>query len=183
MTRHMLEWLPAYRDGELNPGLREMVEAHLQTCPDCQRELRALESLAAMLKTDRLPDITPAERFAAQVQLRLPRSTRPAARSSQQDHPRWVLGTALALIGAWAILQAALFIAVIFLNAEWIFNLPDLGGIPFEAVSSGLLGITGSLLLINLGLLVVTTIFWGLWLSFWIAWKNNQSLEGASSQI
>lgn len=186
MTQHIIEWLPAYHDGELNQARHSQVEVHLQTCPDCRAELAALENLAGMLKSIPVPPMAPAGRFTAQVQLRLPRSPAPAPRRSAQAQPRWILGTALALIGVWAFLQAAIFVAAVFLNAEWFFNLPGLDfstGIIPSGLTGSLLGMAGSLLLINFGLLVFTTIFWGLWLAFWLAWKKDQQLKPVSNPV
>jgi hypothetical protein len=48
------------------------VEAHLAECELCQAELESLESLSDLLHEVRAPEFTSAERFAAQVNLRLP---------------------------------------------------------------------------------------------------------------
>ena len=75
MNPHVIEWLAAYHDGELPAHRQHLVEKHLQDCPTCRAELEALEELSSFLKADFVPPHTPAERFAAQVQLRLPHAS------------------------------------------------------------------------------------------------------------
>ena len=87
MSQHILDWLPAYHDGELSPERQRQVEKHLQACPDCLAELEALDGLSALLKVERMPERISPERFAAQVQLRLPRSLPPQA-SPYSSHLR-----------------------------------------------------------------------------------------------
>ena len=85
MNPHVSELLAAYHDGELPVNRQHQVEKHLQDCPTCRAELGALEELSSFLKADLVPHQTPPERFAAQVQLRLPRAPLPRTpqRSSQ----------------------------------------------------------------------------------------------------
>lgn len=45
----VMEWLGAYLDGELSPERSAWVEAHLETCPACVRELENLSSLSSLL--------------------------------------------------------------------------------------------------------------------------------------
>ena len=44
--------LGAYQDGELSPGSRHRVEAHVRGCTQCGRELSALGRLRAALAVD-----------------------------------------------------------------------------------------------------------------------------------
>jgi len=75
---HVTDLLTAYHDGELAPGTRRRVEAHLQSCAECQEELVQLEQLSDLLGTYALPDtLSSAESFRAQVGLRLSRRARP----------------------------------------------------------------------------------------------------------
>ena len=57
--------LSAYVDGELTPSRRAEIEAHVASCPDCQRELAGLRTLAAGVAA--LPRLQPAPRFLAEV--------------------------------------------------------------------------------------------------------------------
>src|SRR5512140_3741356 len=117
MSEHILEWLPAYHDHELPPLQRSRVESHLRDCPSCRAELQTLAGLSALLKSDPAPQFTPPERFAAQVQLLLPR--RPVKKATRL--PRWVLGAPLALIVVGAFLQAALLVTWLVLAAGSTF--------------------------------------------------------------
>ena len=44
--------LGAYQDGGLSPGVRDRVEAHIQRCEPCGRELAALDRLRSSLALD-----------------------------------------------------------------------------------------------------------------------------------
>lgn len=46
---HIRERLSAYLDGETPAGETELVERHLQVCPECRLELAALQRLSAAL--------------------------------------------------------------------------------------------------------------------------------------
>ena len=166
MSKHVLEWLPAYYDGELPSRQLQEVENHLQECPGCRSELQMLASLSRLLKADPAPQHVPAERFAAQIQLLLPRNT--TLHSKAERLPRWVLGVPLALIVLAAFLQAALWVASLILTTSSFFPEAALWFAPegnFDA---------GALLLLNIALLFIMTIFWGTWMAFWQAWKHNQ---------
>jgi len=69
--------LSAYVDGELTPRQREVVEAHLASCPRCQQVLAQLKTLAA--GTAALPRLQPAPRFLAQVRSKINRGDDPGA--------------------------------------------------------------------------------------------------------
>ena len=105
MSEHGQEWLNAYLDGELRGWRLERVENHLAVCPECRAELEALRRLSHMVQQLPLPQTLPsAERFTAQVMLRLPRRH---ARTNQGSMPQmgWYLAP-VALLVAWAFLQA-----------------------------------------------------------------------------
>jgi anti-sigma factor RsiW len=102
MAEHIQEYLGAYLDGELHGWRLQQVEKHLAECQACDAELAELRSLSASLQATPMEgNFTPAERFAAQVLLQLPR---------QQKRP---LGIQPAKIGWWlapaAILSAWVF--------------------------------------------------------------------------
>jgi anti-sigma factor RsiW len=181
MTSHVLEWLAAYHDGELTPNRQRLVEEHLQDCPTCRAELDAIEGLSSLLKADLVPQQTPPQRFAAQVQLRLSRIT-PLPRRSADQLPRWVLGAPFALIVVWAFLQAALWVTSFILTADWALGQrAELFNRWIE--SEGLFESIGNLLLLNAALLVGTTVLWGTWMAFWLAWKQNLVLKPSSNRI
>lgn len=110
MAEHVRENLDAYLDGELSGWRRERIEQHLAGCPDCQAELTALRRLSqALHEAAFTPDFTPAERFAAQVMLRLPRQpAQPAGRRT--SNLGWWLAPAVILF-AWAFVQAVFLLS------------------------------------------------------------------------
>src|SRR5512138_2398761 len=108
MSKHVIDWLNAYLDGELNGSQLQQVEAHLVDCQACRAELESLAALSSLLHEVPLPEFTAPERFAAQVSLRLPhrRTSAPA---------RKALG-----IG-WSLMPAGLAAAWIFISASsWV---------------------------------------------------------------
>jgi hypothetical protein len=110
MTEHVTTWLGAYHDGELR-GLRlRQVEAHLAQCATCRADLERLRALAALLQeSPAAENLTPPERFVAQVGLRLPR--RPERSTWQRTlEIGWQLAP-LGLLGAWIFVQAVLTMA------------------------------------------------------------------------
>lgn len=110
MDEHDHELLNAYLDGELSGWRRERIEQHLAGCPDCQAELAALRRLSQALQEAAFtPDLTPAERFAAQVMLRLPRQpAQPAGRRTAELS--WWMAPAVILL-AWAFVQAVFLLS------------------------------------------------------------------------
>ena len=110
MTEHVTTWLGAYHDGELR-GLRlRQVEAHLVQCATCRADLERLRALAALLQeSPAAENLTPPERFVAQVGLRLPRRPeRPAWQRALEIG--WQLAP-LGLLGAWVFVQAVFTMA------------------------------------------------------------------------
>ena len=182
MTTHVLEWLAAYHDGELNPNRQRQVEEHLQGCSTCRMELESLNGLSSLLQADPLPQQTPPQRFAAQVQLRLPRTSPPLLRRNADQLPRWVWGAPVVLIVVWAFLQSALWVTSFVLSADWALGQRVLLFSGWVA-SEGLLETIGSLLIFNGILLVGTTVLWGTWMAFWWIWKQNLNLEFSSNRI
>jgi anti-sigma factor RsiW len=180
MNPHVIEWLAAYHDGELPSGRRQQVEIHLQDCSTCRLELEALDGLSSLLKADLVPTRTPPERFAAQVQLRLPHASLSQARQNGGRPPRWVLGVPLALIGVWAFLQAALWVTSATLEADQVFG-SHTALFNGWLTTGGLFETNASLFLFNAVLLIVITVLWSAWMALWLAWeknKNESSIKG-----
>ena len=182
MTSHVLEWLAAYHDGELTPNRQRQVEGHLQECPTCRAELEAIKGLSSLLKADRAPQQTPSPRFAAQVQLRLPRTASHSLRRNADQLPRWILGAPLALIVVWAFLQSALWVTSFILTADWALG-QRVALFSNWIASEGLVETIGDLFLLNTVLLIGTTVLWATWMAFWWAWKQNPGPELSSNQI
>lgn len=126
MSDHVLEWLGAYRDGELHGSRLQQVEAHLAECEICQRELEALENITSWLQEAPAAEFTSPERFAAQVHLRLPYS-KPAPSSRNLLEVGWWM-IPVGLLAAWG------FIATTYLvndllsfatNFGWLSGVSD----------------------------------------------------------
>jgi predicted anti-sigma-YlaC factor YlaD len=81
MDEHVQVWLEAYHDGELHGRRLKQVEEHLARCAECRSEMDRLGALSALLQENPAPSgLTPPDRFAAQVGLRLPRRQKGSGR-------------------------------------------------------------------------------------------------------
>jgi len=182
MNEHVSAWLEAYHDGELQGRRWQQVKSHLAECAACRAELDTLRTLSAWLQSGPAAEnLTPPERFVAQVGLRLPR---------HQDQPVWWqaahIGWRLApvgLFGVWAILQAVFIVAQVVLlalrwggepalqNAAWLnhlgaglndlapVGLADLDGVfPLGALAGSVL---------YLGLMALIGVLYWSWLASW----------------
>ena len=172
MTLHVLELLAAYHDGELTPTRQRLVEKHLQDCAECRAELDAIQELSSLLKADPMPPQTSPQRFAAQVQLRLPRALPSHARQNGELSSRWVLGVPLALVLVWAFLEAAIRVTAFVLTADNVFGVALFNG---WISTEGLLETNASLLVFEAILLMGMTILWSAWMAFWLAWEKNRT--------
>ncbi|MEZ0396702.1 MAG: zf-HC2 domain-containing protein [Anaerolineales bacterium] len=131
MHEDMRALLNAYLDGELRGWRLLEMQNHLASCDSCRSQLRQLRAVSDLLRAAPRPAFTPAERFAANLALRLPR--RPLKAQLQRGPSlAWWLAP-LALIGAWFFLQTLLW-----LTAALSLAL-DTGmlGEPFAWLSSG----------------------------------------------
>jgi hypothetical protein len=99
MLTHVSEWLNAYHDGELHGSRLHHVETHLASCELCQAELESLESLSGLLQQVPAPEFISAERFAAQVNLRLPHKQSSVSRRQILEIGWWMIP--VGLLGAW----------------------------------------------------------------------------------
>ena len=110
MNEHVTPWLGAYHDGELKAHRLRQVEAHLAQCTACSAELEQLQMLRGLLQENPVADsLLPADRFVAQVGLRIPR--RPEKPAWQRVlEAGWRL-TPAGLVGAWAFVQAVFIVA------------------------------------------------------------------------
>jgi len=202
MTEHVTTWLGAYHDGELR-GLRlRQVEAHLAQCATCRADLERLRALAALLQeSPAAENLTPPERFVAQVGLRLPRRPeRPAWQRALEIG--WQLAP-LGLLGAWVFVQAVFTMA----GAVLIALRMGLGGdvvaglLPASqqgpslseifSLSGASLGDVGQIVLqllsiraplgwgftLNLVSLVVIGLLYWSWLASWWARRQHRQLQ------
>ena len=202
MTKHVTTWLGAYHDGELR-GLRlRQVEAHLAHCATCRADLERLQALAALLQESPVAEnLTPPERFVAQVGLRLPRRPERSAWQRMLEIG-WQLAP-LGLLGAWVFVQAVFTMAGAVLVAlqmglggelvagllpasqqglslSEIFSLSgaslgDVGRIVLQLLSSG--GPLGWGVTLNLVSLVVIGLLYWSWLASWWARRQHRQLR------
>jgi anti-sigma factor RsiW len=107
MVDRFTEWLGAYHDGELGRARLRQLEQHLAGCAACQAELAEIRKLSATLHEPPLGDeFLPAESFATQLALRMPRQTAPSQPLSAGKIGWWL--APFALLGAWLFLDIAL---------------------------------------------------------------------------
>ena len=197
MTNHVTAWLGAYHDGELQERRLRQVEAHLAHCATCRTELESLRSLTALLlESPAAENLTPPERFVAQVRLRLPRPP---------ERPAWQRGLGigwqlvpLGLLSAWVFVQIVFVVAGAVLVAlrmglggdlvagllpasqqglslSEIFSLSgaslgDVGQIMLRLLGNG--GLLGWGITLNLVSLVVIGLLYWSWLASW--WARRQ---------
>jgi hypothetical protein len=111
MSRHVSEWLSAYYDGELHGSRLREVEAHLAECGLCQAELNSLGSLSQILQEVPAPELSSPERFASQVNLRLPqkRTAPPANRIFEVGW--WMVP--VGLLAAWIFISTSSLVSSI----------------------------------------------------------------------
>jgi anti-sigma factor RsiW len=76
MHKDMSPLLNAYQDGELHGIRLQELKIHLASCEICQGELKELGLISDMLHAAPSPEFMPAERFASNLALNLPRRTR-----------------------------------------------------------------------------------------------------------
>ncbi|HLO32105.1 MAG TPA: zf-HC2 domain-containing protein [Anaerolineales bacterium] len=99
MSKHITEWLNAYLDGELKGSRLQNVEAHLAECQACQTELGSLQRLSGLLQEVPAPEFTSPERFAAQVNLRLPHRQSASSEKKLLEVGWWMIP--VGLLGTW----------------------------------------------------------------------------------
>ena len=103
MSNHVKEWLNAYLDGELKNGRLHQVEAHLAECPECLAELESLEDLSNLLHEVPTPEFISPDKFAAQVNLRLPHEQPKAAKRSVKEIGWWMIPVSLLMLSVFIV--------------------------------------------------------------------------------
>lgn len=118
---HVLDWLPAYHDGELQGRKVRDVEEHLALCESCRAEWEALQTLSALLQeSPSASDLLRPESFVAQVELRMPQRPVQTPQRPVQTTVRRTLETGwrlvpVGLFGAWAFVQTVFIVVVVIL--------------------------------------------------------------------
>jgi predicted anti-sigma-YlaC factor YlaD len=124
MSEHVTDWLNAYLDGELHGSQLHHVEAHLAECQVCEAELRSLQRLSSLLHEIPAPEFTSPERFAAQVNLRLPHQQTAISGKKILEIGWWMVP--VGLLGVWIFIGTAFVLSDILSAAS---NLGLLSGI------------------------------------------------------
>jgi anti-sigma factor RsiW len=197
MNQHVMEWLEAYHDGELEESRRQQVETHLQSCESCRAELNRVKALAHLLQAAPLPEgLTPPERFVSQVRLQLqPHPVQPAWRTVLEMG--WRVAP-LGLLGAWGFAQAVFLVSAAVLVAlwagldgnlalQWLPSAQDLWSVqvltlPLTGLEAGIMETVLQFLgdgwlsmwsfALETGLLVVIGLLYWSWLASW--WVRQQ---------
>ena len=126
MHENLHPLLNAYLDGELHGARLRDMELHLASCEFCRTELDELRRLSDLLHDAPAPQFTPADRFASNLTLSLPR--RPERTRPPQPAPL-----------SWWLAPASLLFLWFFMRT--VFALTDLVSV---ATESGLLGHTSA---------------------------------------
>jgi predicted anti-sigma-YlaC factor YlaD len=124
MPNHVTEWLNAYFDGELTGRRLQQVEDHLAECEACQAELDSLYGLSELLHEVPAPEFSSAERFAAQVSLRIPHKKAVISKKQVVEFGWW--GIPVGLLASWIFISTAFALGDVLSTAS---NLGLLGGI------------------------------------------------------
>ena len=134
MSDHIPELLGAYIDGELRGGQLRKVETHLSECQTCLEEYYALQALSETLHAAPLPDFPAADRFTAEVALRLPRVPVKPLRTKALEVGWWLVP--VGLIVAWIFVSTTILISNL-VTAAGDFGLLDSASAWLVAGSSG----------------------------------------------
>lgn len=98
MPKHVTEWLNAYVDGELQGRQLHKVQEHIAGCQVCRAELESLQGLSSLLREVPAPEFPSAERFTAQVNLRLPRRLPKATKRKVWEVGWWMIPVSLLIV-------------------------------------------------------------------------------------
>ena len=126
MDKHVIEWLGAYQDGELQPALVKQVQDHLAECNHCRQELASIKNLSILLRSQPVP--TPdLRKFTARLNAQLPaRPVVPSGHHSRQVI--WWLIPVLVVVVAM-IIQIASGMTLFMLVADRTGLLGNLGNL------------------------------------------------------
>lgn len=124
MSKHIAEWLNAYRDGELRGARLQQVDAHLSECPECQAELEGLDLLSVLLHQVPAPRFTPPERFATEVNLLLPQARTKTSRRKILEVGWWMVP--VGLLAAWIFIGTSFLVNGILATANGFGLIPGI---------------------------------------------------------
>jgi anti-sigma factor RsiW len=95
--------LNAYLDSELHGTRLQEMKLHLASCDACRHELQDLRFVSELLQAAPVPEFMPAERFASNLAMRLPRRTSTDLPPKQGSLAWWLV--LAGLLGAWFFVQ------------------------------------------------------------------------------
>ena len=136
MSNHVSEWLNAYLDGELKNGRLHQVQEHLAECETCLAELESLQGLSALLQEVPAAEFTSNERFAAQVNLRLPQRRVVTTRRRFLEVGWWMAPVGLLMI--WIFISTTIFVSDMVSTAENFGLLDDASPLLVSDSSAGM---------------------------------------------
>lgn len=116
MDEHVLNWLGAYRDGELQAALENRVRDHLAVCAKCRQELTSLENLSGLLRSAPVRGPDPA-RAAARLIAHLPDREESLSNHASKGTIWWFIPILVVVIAL--ILQIAMSMTLFMLLADW----------------------------------------------------------------
>jgi hypothetical protein len=116
MSNHVTEWLYAYLDDELHGSRLHHVEEHLAECESCLAELQSLEKLSRLLHEVPAPEFTPPERFATQVNLRLPHQQSATPKSKFLEIGWWMIP--VGLLAVWVFISTTILLSNVVSTAD-----------------------------------------------------------------
>lgn len=162
MSKHVMELLNAYLDGELKGSHLQQVEVHLAECNLCREELEALARISSLVREVPAPEFMPVERFTAQVNLRLPLRRTGPPQSRLREAGWWMIP--VGLLVAWVFVSTAFFVSDVLFAAGNMGLLTSVSDwLAFDSTSqadwSALLGQAGVLSGDRLGWAILTEAF------------------------
>ncbi len=125
MDEHVLNWLGAYCDGELQPALENRVRDHLAVCAECRQELTTLENLSSLLRSQSITAPDPV-REAARMEALLPDLTKTGASHESKGTIWWVIPILVLIIALF--LQIATNMTLFMLSADLLISGDGLSG-------------------------------------------------------
>ena len=126
MDEHVLNWLGAYCDGELQPALENRVRDHLVVCAECRQELAVLENLSSLLRSQSITAPDPVKE-AARMEALLPDLTETGASHESKGTIWWVIPILVLVIAL--ILQIATNMTLFMLSADLLSSGAGLTGL------------------------------------------------------
>src|SRR5512137_1183587 len=108
MHKDMHPLLNAYLDGEMQVTSFQEFKIHIASCEICQGELKELSLISDLLHAASTPEFMPAERFASNLALNLPRRTRRTLPIQPGQVAWWLIP--VGLLAVWFFVQTVFYL-------------------------------------------------------------------------